>query len=101
MAHTARLGRVLARAELVVQRLAVLEDPPDETPETIVLLGIGQPFAPNDNQPIEVPAPWLHQDIEPLDILQPMDFVRLHPRPVEKIDVAALEQRARVTRDLR
>src|SRR6267154_452238 len=97
-ADAAGLGLVFGRAEFLVERFPIVEDPIDESPETVMLAGIGKLLAPDDQQPIFAPAPRLEQDIETLHVLYAVRFVDAHTRPVEKIDVAALENRALLAR---
>ncbi len=91
MALAARLGLIKLLAEFPVERLAVPEDAPYKSPKTIVFFWIGQLFAADHDEAIEMAPRRFQEDEQPLHVAQAIHRIRLDPRPIEKIDIAALE----------
>lgn len=91
MALAARLGLINLLAEFPVEGLAVLEDAPYKSPKTIVFFRIGQLFAADHDEAVKMGARRFQEDEQPLHVAQTAHLVRLDPRTVQKIDIAALE----------
>jgi len=96
LAVPARFRFVFLLAELGVERGLVLEDAPDEGPEALMFLGVGELLAADDDQSIHALAPRLEHNEEAFYVLPSMNVVSVHGRAVEEIDVPALEHGVRV-----
>lgn len=91
MALAARAGVIKLLAEFPVARFAVQEDAPYKSPKTSVFFRIGQLFAADHDEAIEMAACRCQEDEQPFHVAQAMHHIRLDPRSVEKIDIAAFE----------
>ena len=80
-----------------MQLLRVVADLRDEGPDSLVLPGIRQPLASDDDAAVALPAVRHQDQEEALDVPELVHLVGAHPRPVEEEDVALLDSPAHLT----